>query len=68
MVNHFEKMHHGDRDGFISTVVRAIGNFTIHESKDFEISRMLIRLIVLSNNEKMLHIKNIFKGFFNKND
>jgi hypothetical protein len=33
MVDHFEKMHHGDRDGFISMVVRAIGNFTIHESK-----------------------------------
>jgi len=60
----FEKLHHGDRGGFISMVVRTIGNFTIHGSRDFEINRRLIRLINLSKNEKMLHIKNIFKCFF----
>ncbi len=68
IVNHFEKLNHGDRDGFISMVVRAIGNFTIHESKEFEISRRLIGLIDLSKNEKMFHIRNMFRFFYNKND
>ncbi len=68
MVDHFEKLNHGDKDGFISMVVRAIGNFTIHESKEFEISRRLIGLIDLSKNEKMFHIRNMFRFFYNKND
>lgn len=66
IVNHFEKLNHGDRDGFISMVVRAIGNFTIHGSKHFEINIRLIRLINLSKNEKMLHIKKIFRCFLIK--